>query len=113
MSEALSKTAMARRYESMRSALRRVREDTKHAGRVGTSGILTAAGGAMAGFTAVKFPVIPGTSIPTDAALGVALLTGAALDMFEGVNDQVASFAGGLLAVATAREVQQMVLARK
>lgn len=116
MSEAagMSKTALARRYESMRASLRKVREETKNVGRVGTTGILTAAGGGAAGFMsaspAMRF--LPGTTIPLDLVLGSALLTGAALDMFEGANDQVAAFAGGMLAFAAGREVQQIAIAR-
>ena len=110
----LSKTALARRYETMRATLRRVKEETKNVGRVGTAGILSAAGGGVAGAIqateSIRF--VPGTQIPMDLVVGSALLTGAALDMFDGANDQVSAFAGGMLAFAAGREVQQIMAAR-
>lgn len=111
----LSKTALARRYENMKGALTRIKAETKNVGRVGTAGILAGAGGGAAGFLAASANMakIPGTEIPTDLVLGSLLLTGAALDMFDGANDQVAAFAGGMLAFAAGREVQQIVIARR
>lgn len=110
----LSKTALARRYESMRGALRRVREDTKHAGKllVGTS--LTAVGGALAGYASTNssLATIPGTTLPTDATLGSALLLGCALDMFDNQNDNIACLAAGMVAAAAYRETQKAALAR-
>jgi hypothetical protein len=111
---ALSKTALARRYETMRASLRRVREETKNVGRIGTAGILSAAGGAAAGALASyeNLRFVPGTTIPMDLVIGSALLTGAALDMFDGANDQVSAFAGGMLAFAAGREIQTIMIAR-
>lgn len=110
----LSKSALARRYESMRATVRRVREDTKHAARLGTGAVLTAAGGALAGYMSTNSTLakVPGTDLPTDFALGSALMLGCALDMFDTANDQVACIAGGMLAAASYRETQRMALAR-
>lgn len=102
----LSKSALARRYESMRATVRRVRDETKHAARLGTAAVLTAAGGFASGYmsTQASLAKIPGTELPTDAVLGSGLMLGCALDMFDAANDNVAAFAGGLLAAAAARE---------
>lgn len=110
----LSKSALARRYESMRATVRRVREDTRHAAKLTTGAVLTAVGGAAAGFLSVRSGLakLPGTELPTDATLGSALLLGCALDMFDTQNDNIANIAGGLLAGAAYRESQKMTLAR-
>lgn len=110
----LSKTALAKRYESMRATVRRAREETKRFAHVATQGVLTAAGGAASGYLSTNSSLakLPGTELPTDATLGSALLLGCSLDMFDSHNDNVAAFAGGLLAAAAARETQKIVLAR-
>jgi len=110
----LSKTALVRRYESLRGSLRRVREDTKHAARLTTGAVLTAVGGAFAGYASTNSSIatIPGTTLPTDATLGSALLLGCALDMFDSANDNVAQIASGMLAAAAYRETQKAALAR-
>lgn len=110
----LSKTALARRYESMRGAVRRAREETKRFAHVTTMGVMTAAGGAVSGYLSTNGSLVkvPGTEVPSDFALGTALLLGCSLDMFDAQNDNVAAFAGGLLAAAAARETQKAVLTR-
>lgn len=118
MSEAvseLSKTALARRYESMRASLRRVREETKTAARLATGGVLAAAGGGAAGYMSVQanLQTVPGTEIPLAPAIGAGLLLGCALDMFDGANDNVASFAGGMLAFYAGQQGQRAALAAK
>lgn len=110
----LSKAALARRYESMRATIRRVREDGKQFAKTAKMGVLTSVGGAVSGYISVNSSLqkVPGTEIPTDAAVGSALLLGCSMDMFDSMNDDVAAFASGLLAAAAAREAQKIALSR-
>lgn len=115
MSTALStvqempKSQLAQALVRARALQKAAREHTKQMGRVMVAQVLAGAGGATAGFLAVKFPLIPRTQIPTDVALGAALGLGAALDMFDGANDYVGAFAMGLVGAAAARETQKLL----
>jgi hypothetical protein len=108
------KNELVRKYESMRASLRRVREDSRQAAKLAVHGVLTSAGGAVSGYMSTQsaLVVVPGTNVPSDAALGSALMLGCALDMFDSASDNVASFAGGLLAGFAYREGQKFGLAR-
>ena len=100
----LSKTDIAKRWEAAKSTAQRYKQDAKRVARVGTSAMATTAGGAVAGALAVKYAFIPGTQVRTDVALGCAIIGGAMLDVFDGLDDTAVDFASGLLAVAAARE---------
>jgi len=99
-------TSVREQRDRLKGQLARVREQAKKTAKLGTQGVLMAAGGAGAGALRAKLPNIPGTSIPTDMAVGVALTTLAAFDAFDGVNEEVLAIGGGMLAVATARIVE-------
>ena len=107
----LSKTELANRLASTR---KRYRETTMRSARVAMTGLLGAGGGVAATMLAHYMPRVPQTSVPADAAFGVILLGASAADMFDGaMNEQVAAFAGGLLAVAAARETDGFLRTRK
>jgi len=103
------KSELVQQVMRYRNSLAKAREHTRRAGHVAVGQVCAAAGGATAGALAAKLPVIPKTNIPTDAALGVALGLGVALDMFDGANDYVNAFAMGLLGAAAARETQKFL----
>lgn len=99
-----SKTDLATKWKNAENKLKSIRESTKHAAKLGTHGVLTAAGGVAAGVLQVKMPMIPGTNIPSDLAIGAGCVLASMLDLADGYDDQLNSFGSGLLAVAAARE---------
>jgi hypothetical protein len=99
-----SKTDLASKWQSAERKLKSIRESTKHAAKLGTHGVLTAAGGVAAGVLQVKMPVLPGTNIPSDLAIGAGCVLASMLDLADGYDEQLNSFGSGLLAVAAARE---------
>lgn len=100
--------------ERLKSARARARDIAKRSARLGTTVILAGAGGAVAGFLDLRFPYLPGTAIPTTAAIGLLLVGAAAADMFDADNnDRVTSFASGMLATIAARQVQKMYVAQQ
>lgn len=103
------KSELVHQIQRARATIRSMRETSKHVGKVMVAQVCAAAGGATAGFLAVKLPVLPKTNIPTDLALGTAIGLGAALDMFDTANDYANAYAMGLLAAGAARETQKML----
>ena len=105
----MPKSQLAQALIRARALQKAAREHTKQMGRAMVSQVLAGAGGATAGFLAVKMPLVPRTKVPTDLALGTALALGSALDMFDGANDYVQAYAMGLIGAGTARETQKML----
>lgn len=99
-----SKGDLAAKWHRAEKTLKNMREQTKHAAKLGTHGIMTAAGGVAAGVLQVKMPMIPGTNIPSDIAIGSACVLAAMLDLADGFDEQLNAFGSGLLAVGAARE---------
>lgn len=99
-----SKHDLAAKWKAAETKLKSIKEHTKHAAKLGTHGVLTAAGGVAAGVLQVKMPVIPGTNIPSDVAIGAGCVLAAMLDLADGFDDQLNAFGSGMLAVAAARE---------
>jgi hypothetical protein len=84
----------------------RWREEGQRMTRVGVNGTLAVGGGATAGLLRSKFPVIPGTEVPTDAVLGGVALVAAATDLVGEYGDELSAFGGGLLAARACTVVE-------
>lgn len=108
-----SKHELVSQLARAKAALANAREATRHAAKLGTTAVLTAAGGVAAGVLAVKMPTILGGKVPTDFAVGTVLVGLAAADMFDGYDEQLNAIGSGLLAAAAARETQTHMLARQ
>ena len=111
MAEALSPTRAREALERYKNRLANLREEAKHATRTGVGALVVVGGGAAAGALQAKLPYLPGTQIPTAAAVGAALVTAAMTGMLEDQSDHVASFGAGMLAAITARETEKMLAA--
>ena len=88
-----------------------MREDAKHATKVGVGSLVVVSGGAAAGIVASKMPYLPGTQVPTAAAVGAALVAAAMTGMLEEQGDNVAAFGSGMLAAIAARETERALKA--
>jgi len=73
---------------------------------------LTAVGATAATFAAVYMPMIPGTQIPVDLAVGGAIAAVGVFDLLGGMADQATSFGGGLVAVGLFRALEPQLRAR-
>src|SRR5687768_3544400 len=102
----VSKSELASKLERYRNAIKGMKAHTQRATRLGADALLTVAGGAAAGALAVKLPMFPGTQINTDLVVGSLLCLAAMADMADGYDAELNAFGSGLLAAATAREVQ-------
>lgn len=92
-----------------RSQIQRVKAEAERVADVGVSSVVTVAGGAASGVLAAKLPIVPGTSIPSDIALGVACVVGAMVGVGGKNNEHLASFGAGMLAVRAAAETGKML----
>jgi hypothetical protein len=88
-----------------------MREQAKHATRVGTESLIVVAGGGFAGALQSKMPYLPGTQIPTAAAVGVGLITMAMSGMLDDQADNAAFLGAGMLAALAAKETEKLLLA--
>lgn len=91
----------------LHGAINRYKEDARRVTDVGVSTVVTVAGGAAAGVCAAKFPVIPGTQVPTDVALGGTAILFAMMGSGGKNNEHLADFGAGILAVRAAKEVEK------
>jgi len=112
----VTKTELAEKYSRAASALKRVREETKKGTARFVDSTLTVAGGAAVGAIrgfSDEPPTLPGTEIPLDAALGMVLT---AAGIVGAGGDEAAramtSLGGGMLAVSTAKYVEEVVRSR-
>jgi hypothetical protein len=92
------------RLSRVQGTLKRVRAELKESGRIGVHALLTASGGAIGGMLDAKWPVIPNTTLNTNAVVGVGLVIGALANIFEDYSDEVASTGAGVLAYALGKE---------
>lgn len=95
------------RYQSALSTMARYRakaEEGAERGVTAAVGVVSAAG---AGVLQAKMPLIPGTEIPTDAAVGLALGVGSVLNMFGKRNDMAMVAAIAMIAPTIATNVKQ------
>lgn len=99
--------------EALKRTRARARELAKRSARLGTTAIITIAGGVGAGFLDTRFPYIPGTRVPTSFAAGMALIFAAAGDMFDqDANDRMAALGSGMIAALAARHTAAFVIER-
>lgn len=111
MADNLTISSAKEKLERLRSQMANMREQAKHATRVGTESLLVVAGGAAAGALEAKLPFLPGTQIPTAAAVGVALVAGAMSGMLDDQADNAAMLGAGMLAALAAKETNKLVAA--
>lgn len=111
MADTLTISTAKEKLERLRSQMANMREQAKHATRVGTESLLVVAGGAAAGALQAKLPFLPGTQIPTAAAVGVALVAGAMSGMLDDQADNAACLGAGMLAALAAKETEKLILA--
>jgi len=97
--------------DRLKARLASVKEDAKHATRVGVTSLVVVGGGAAAGLMQGKLPMLPGTNVPTAAAVGTALVAAAMTGMLDDQSDNVAAFGSGMLAAIAARETERMLKA--
>lgn len=107
MSLAVTRASLDR----LKNRLSSMREDAKHATKVGVGSLVTVGGGAAAGVIQAKMPYLPGTQVPTAAAVGTALIAAAMTGMLDEQSDNVAAFGSGMLAAIAARESERMLKA--
>lgn len=107
MSTALTRAS----YDRMKARLASIREEAKHATKVGVTSLVVVGGGAAAGVIQAKMPYLPGTQIPTAAAVGSALVAAAMTGMLDDQGEHVAGLGAGMLAAIAARETERMLKA--
>lgn len=98
---------MLTKYERLGSQLRRVKEDMRSGARIGTQAFANGAGGIVGGFVQCKLPVIPNTTLQTNALVGAGLTMAAVVGLFSEYSDHVGALGGGMLAYALGRESEQ------
>ena len=110
-----SKGDLVQMVSRMRSAAarHRVKERAKHGAKMLVGSTLAGVGGGVAAFLQVKFPNVPKTNIPSDLALGSALSAAAAINLFDGVDEQVNDFAKGLIGAGAAAMLRPIIAGHK
>lgn len=109
---ALMSTAITRAsVDRLKSRLASMREDAKHATKIGVGSLVVVGGGAAAGVIQAKMPYLPGTNVPTAAAVGSALVAAAMTGMLDDQSDHVANLGAGMLAAIAAKETERMLKA--
>lgn len=98
-------------FDRLKARLANVKNEAKHATKVGVTSLVVVGGGAAAGAITAKFPLLPGTNVPTAAAVGSALIAAAMTGMLEDQSDNVASIGAGMLAAIAARQTELMLKA--
>lgn len=94
-------------FERIQNQLQNVKREAQRVTEVGVTSVVTVAGGAAAGVCAAKMPVLPGTNVPTDLALGIGCVGLAMMGAGGRNNEHLASFGSGILAVKAAKEVEK------
>lgn len=107
MSTAITRASVDR----LKARLASMKDDAKHATKVGVQSLVVVGGGAAAGLISAKMPYLPGTQVPTAAAVGTALVAAAMTGMLDDQSDNVASLGSGMLAAMAARETERMLKA--
>jgi hypothetical protein len=95
------------RLSRVQGTLKRVRAELKESGRIGVHALLAASGGAIGGMIDAKWPIIPNTTLTTNAVVGVGLVVGALANIFEEYSDEVASTGAGILAYELGKASQK------
>jgi sugar (pentulose or hexulose) kinase len=113
MSNALEKikTGLSPRAREVMSRvhgqLQRVKDEAKRVTEVGVSSVVTVAGGVASGALAAKLPLVPGTQVPSDIAVGAGCVLLAMMGAGGKNNEHLASFGSGMLAVRAAKETEK------
>lgn len=107
MSTAITRASVDR----LKTRLASMREEAKHATKVGVTSLVVVGGGAAAGLISAKMPFLPGTNVPTAAAVGTALVAAAMTGILEDQSDNVAAIGSGMLAAMAARETEKILKA--
>lgn len=94
-------------FERIQSQLQNVKREAQRVTDVGVTSVVTVAGGAASGVLAAKMPVLPGTNVPSDLALGIGCVGLAMMGAGGKNNEHLCSFGSGLLAVKAAKEVEK------
>lgn len=110
-STAITSVAKAReQLDRLKHSLRNAREQGQRIAEETVSATLVTAGGAISGALHVKMPVLPGTKIETDMALGAALTAASIFGFMGRESGHYANCIGqGLLAAGAARHVEAML----
>lgn len=111
MADSLTLTGAKERLERLRSQLSNMRDQAKHATRVGSESLIVIAGGAAAGALQNKMPFLPGTQIPTAAAVGVGFIVAGMSGWLEDQGDNAAFLGAGMLAALAAKETDKLLSA--
>jgi hypothetical protein len=98
-------------FDRLKSRLASVRNEAKHATKIGVTSLVVVGGGAAAGAITAKMPVLPGTNVPTAAAVGSALIAAAMTGMLDDQSDNAAAIGAGMLAAIAARQTELMLKA--
>lgn len=107
MSTALTRAS----FDRLKSKLESYKEEAKFATRIGVTSMAVVAGGAAAGAISAKLPYVPGTKVPTGAAVGAGLVLLAMSGKLDEQSDHVAAFGAGMLAAISARETEKLLAA--
>ncbi len=102
-------TEAREKLQRFRHQLANMRQEAKHVAKVGTSSVLIVAGGGLAGAIQSKMPFLPGTQVPTAAAVGFGLVALAMSGMLDEQGDAAADIGAGMLAALAAREAERIV----
>lgn len=104
-----SLTEAREKLTRFKNQLANMRAEAKHVAKVGTSAVLTVAGGGLAGAIQAKMPFLPGTQVPTAAAIGFGLVALSMSGMLDEQGDAAADIGAGMLAALAAREAERIV----
>lgn len=100
-------SAVQQQLMRAKSTIKNIREQGREVTRRTTSVVMAAGGGAVSGVLAAKAPTIPNTRIPTDFALGGALVVVAMADGGGEYSDQLLALGSGMISAGVARETQR------
>lgn len=89
-----------------KAAISRMREQGEAIASHTSHAVLTAGGGAAAGAIRVYQPLVPGTQIPTDLALGLLVAGAGVVGAAGDWSDEAVSLGGGMLAASLAKMVE-------
>jgi hypothetical protein len=99
-------TTVRDKLQRAKAALARYRQEGEQIAAHTSHAVLTAGGGAIAGAVRVYQPLVPGTQIPLDLALGVAVAGAGIVGAAGEWSDEAVSLGGGLLAASLAKVVE-------
>lgn len=111
MAASESMTTVRDQLQRAKAAIARMRDQTEAVAAHMSHAVLTAGGGAVAGAIRVYQPMVPGTQIPLDLALGLVVAGAGAVGAAGEWSDEAVSLGGGLLAASLAGIVESSLRA--